>query len=210
MSRQCAEVLDRFQSLASASHSGRERHRISHSLDLLDRVIRQLGIPVTTAWTHDLIASDDLLFCGRPGTIGTRAGNFTVQNAETLLVFGSRLNIRQVSYNWSTFARHAFKIQVDVDPAELHKPTVRPDFAIQCDPRVFLEELDRQIEPRRYDLPSSTWLAWCRERVGASYPVVLPRHRHWTGRITHITFWKSYSSVSAMMTWWWSATAPPR
>ena len=60
---------------------------------------------MTTAWTHDLIASDDELFCGRPGTIGERAGNFTVQNADVLLVLGSRLNIRQVSYNWQSFAR---------------------------------------------------------------------------------------------------------
>ncbi len=41
----------------------------------------------------------------------------------SLLVLGSRLNIRQVSYNWKSFARHAVKIQVDVDEAELHKPT---------------------------------------------------------------------------------------
>jgi acetolactate synthase-1/2/3 large subunit len=90
-----------------------------------ETLIRRLGIPVTTAWTHDLIASDDPLFCGRPGTIGTRAGNFTVQNADLLLILGSRLNIRQVSYNWQAFAPRAFKIQVDIDPAELAKPTVR-------------------------------------------------------------------------------------
>ena len=55
------------------------------------RLIRKLGIPVTTAWTHDLIASDDPLFCGRQGSIGDRAGNFTVQNADVLLVLGARL-----------------------------------------------------------------------------------------------------------------------
>ena len=93
---------------------------------------------MTTAWTHDLIASDDELFCGRPGTIGERAGNFTVQNADVLLILGSRLNIRQVSYNWASFAREAFKIQVDVDAAEVKKPTIRPDLPIHCDLRVAL------------------------------------------------------------------------
>ena len=53
--------------------------RLSGALGEFEQVIRALRIPVVTAWTHDLIASDDELFCGRPGTIGERAGNFTVQ-----------------------------------------------------------------------------------------------------------------------------------
>jgi acetolactate synthase-1/2/3 large subunit len=78
--------------------------RPAGALDEFDAVIRKLRIPVVTAWTHDLIASDDVLFCGRPGTIGERAGNFTVQNSDVLLVLGSRLNIRQTSYNWASNA----------------------------------------------------------------------------------------------------------
>ena len=146
--------------------------RIAGAVDLFERVAEKLGIPVTTAWTHDLIASDHPLFCGRPGTIGERAGNFTVQNAETLLVLGSRLNIRQVSYNWQAFARCAYKIQVDVDAAELDKPTVRPDMPVHCDLRVFLEEMNRQLDDagpiggRHRD-----WLAWCKQRV-ARYSVL--------------------------------------
>ncbi len=38
---------------------------------------------------------------GRPGTIGDRGGNMVTQSADLLLVLGSRLNIRQVSYNWT-------------------------------------------------------------------------------------------------------------
>jgi acetolactate synthase-1/2/3 large subunit len=117
------------------------------------------------------------LFCGRPGTIGERAGNFTVQNADALLVLGSRLNIRQVSYNWTSFARHAFLMQVDVDAAELHKPTVRPDLAIHCDLRIFLQEMLRQLPASGYHPERHrSWLAWCRERV-ERYPVVQPKHR---------------------------------
>ena len=100
--------------------------RVADALDEFHQLVQKLQIPVTTAWTHDLIASDDPLFCGRPGTIGDRAGNFTVQNADLVLVLGSRLNIRQVSYNWQSFAPRAFKIQVDIDAAELHKPTSSP------------------------------------------------------------------------------------
>jgi acetolactate synthase-1/2/3 large subunit len=92
-----------------------------------------------------------------------------------VLVFGSRLNIRQVSYNWKDFARNAFKIQVDVDAAELQKPTVIPDLRIQCDLRFFLEECERQLDIHPVDtVKRESWLAWCRERC-RRYPAYLPQ-----------------------------------
>ena len=144
--------------------------RIAGVTDLFETVAEKLGVPVTTAWTHDTIASDHPLFCGRPGTIGDRAGNFTVQNSETLLILGSRLNIRQVSYNWQSFARAAYKIQVDVDAAELNKPTVRPDLPVHCDLRVFLEEMNRQLDGSDAGRHAE-WVRWCKQRV-AKYPVL--------------------------------------
>src|SRR6059058_4266263 len=106
--------------------------RLAGAQKIFDTVVHKIGAPVAPAWTAiDQVASDDDLYCGRTGTIGDRAGNFAVQNADLVLVIGSRLNIRQVSYNWPSFARCAFKIQVDVDEAELRKPMVRPDLGVQ-------------------------------------------------------------------------------
>ena len=151
-----------------------------------ERVTQKLGAPVAPAWTAiDLVATDDPLFCGRTGTIGDRAGNFAVQNADLVLVLGSRLNIRQVSYNWRSFAREAFVIQVDVDKWELIKPTVRPDMGIECDARVFLDELDRQLDAAHYDgVRHEGWIAWCKARV-ARYPVVEARHRVVNGSLVN-------------------------
>ena len=156
--------------------------RLAGAEAVLDRVVHRLSLPVTTAWTaHDLLDSDDPLACGRPGTVGDRAGNFTVQNADVLLVIGSRLNIRQVSYNWQAFAPDALMIQVDIDPCELAKPTVRPDLPVVADAKAFLTSLEARIEARGFDAAAhDDWLAWCRERV-KRYPVVLPRHRTCTG-----------------------------
>ncbi|MBV8864024.1 MAG: thiamine pyrophosphate-binding protein [Acidobacteriaceae bacterium] len=174
--RQCAEVITKLRAAERPVIMAGTGVRAAHALEIFEKIIRKLGIPVTTAWTHDLIASDDPLFCGRPGTIGERAGNFTVQNADVLLVLGSRLNVRQVSYNWSSFAREAFKIQVDIDPAELVKPLVRPDLPIQSDLKVFLTELGSQLDGWEPQPAHQNWLAWCRERV-ARYPVVQSKHR---------------------------------
>ncbi len=151
--------------------------RLGKALAEFDEVIRLLQIPVVTAWTHDLIASDDDLFCGRPGTIGERAGNFTVQNSDILLVLGSRLNIRQTSYNWASFARFATKIQVDVDAAELRKPLHQPDVAIHCDVKLFLAEMARQLRlAHTANAKHAEWLSFARQWK-SKYPVVQQKQR---------------------------------
>ncbi len=162
--------------------------RLAGAVDIFNEVIHKLGIPVTTAWTHDLIASDDPFFCGRPGTIGTRPGNFTVQNSDVLLILGSRLNIRQIGYTWDSFARAAYKIWVDIDPAELAKPTIRPDFPIVADAGIFLREMNRQLDESDWNADNfSAWLSWCKERQG-QYPAVLPKHQKFIGKINPYNF----------------------
>jgi len=174
---QCREVLERIRNAKRPVILAGTGVRAAHAVDEFDDLIHRLGIPVTTAWTHDVIATDDALFCGRQGTIGDRAGNFTVQNADLLLTLGSRLNVRQTSYNWQSFAPRAFKIHVDIDAAEFQKPTVRPDMAIHGDLRHFLQELLRECDRTQYR-PGlhAPWLAWCHERV-RRYPVVQGQQR---------------------------------
>jgi len=173
----CREILERIQKAKRPVILAGTGIRAAHAVDEFQSLIRELGIPVTTGWTHDTIDSDDPLFCGRPGTIGERAGNFTVQNADLVLVLGSRLNIRQTSYNWQSFAARAFKIQVDADEAEFRKPTVRPDLPVHCDLGVFLPALRSEISRVCYRSGKhAAWLGWCRERV-QRYPVVQERQR---------------------------------
>jgi acetolactate synthase I/II/III large subunit len=174
----CGELLRRLEQAERPVILAGKGIRTAGALDVFDKVIRRLGIPVATGWQAiDLLASDDPLYCGRPGDLGDRAGNFTVQNADLLLVIGCRLSIRHTSHNWNAFAHHAFKVQIDADAAELRKPTVRIDLPIQCDARLFLEELFGRIGRRGFDAARHRpWLEWCKSRV-ARYPVVLPRHR---------------------------------
>lgn len=142
--------------------------RLANSEKDLIAAIEKLQIPVTTAWTHDIIASDHPLFAGRPGTIGTRAGNFVVQNADLVIILGSRLNIRQVSYNWQSFARNAKKIWVDIDSAEFRKPYVRADVEVVADLKPFLAELRSVVLKTSWIPKHSKWVEWC-QKIKSKY-----------------------------------------
>lgn len=128
--------------------------------------------PVVTGFNaHDLLWHEHPCNIGRQGTIGDRAGNFAVQNADFLFIIGSRLTIRQLSYNWENFAPNAFKVVVDVDDAELHKPTIKADLPVHADARELLQALNELPPPAAHD----EWLQWCQQRK-ARYPVVLPEY----------------------------------
>ena len=142
--------------------------RISGAYTQFLKLIDKLNIPVVTAWNaHDLLWNEHPLYCGRPGTVGTRGGNFVAQYADLLLILGCRLNIRQISYNWENFAPAAYKIMIDIDPAELLKPTLNIDMPIHADLNAVMELLNQIAEK---NTQHTRWIDWCRN-INAKYPV---------------------------------------
>jgi acetolactate synthase-1/2/3 large subunit len=152
--------------------------RLGGAADAFTRLAERLEVPVVTGFNaHDLVPTDDPRYIGRPGTIGDRAGNFAVQNADYLVILGCRLNIRQVSYAWQHFARGAYKVMVDADAAELRKPTICIDLPVHAEAAPAIEGLLAVTDGWSPPAAHGRWLAWCRERK-ARYPVVLPGY--WT------------------------------
>lgn len=120
--------------------------RIAGAESLFLEVAHRLGIPVVVGWNGpDIIPSDDPLYVGRPGGRGDRPGNLAVQNADLILSIGSRLNIRQVGYDFKSWARDAYVIVNDIDVEELRKPSVHCDLAVHADARQLLQCLLREI-----------------------------------------------------------------
>ena len=146
--------------------------RLAGALNEFLQFVETMRVPVVTAWNaHDVMPDDHPFFCGRPGTVGTRGGNFVVQNADCLFVLGCRMNIRQISYNYKSFAPKAYKIVVDIDKRELAKPTVHVDLPIWADLKDVLSDLNKkQIESHHSD-----WLKWARA-IDLKYPAVLPEY----------------------------------
>ena len=148
--------------------------RLGDARDKFLSVIEKLQIPVVTAWNaHDLIWNEHPLYCGRPGSVGDRGGNFVVQNSDLLLVLGCRLNIRQISYNYKEFAKKAYKIVVDIDRYELQKPTVQVDMPVHANVYDFLSDMEQKMDTSL--TIHKEWLGWCKN-VHEKYPIVLPEY----------------------------------
>ena len=149
--------------------------RLSEGYEEFVKLVDKLGIPVVTAWNaHDVLWDENPFYCGRPGTVGTRGGNFVVQNSDLLLVLGCRLNIRQISYNYHDFAKKAYKIVVDIDEAELRKPTVHVDFPVHAN----VKDVMQSLLKAEYAGPTEEqkeWLGWARA-VNQKYPATLPSY----------------------------------
>jgi acetolactate synthase-1/2/3 large subunit len=151
------------------------------------QVVNKLQIPVVTAWNaNDTLAFDNPYFAGMPGTVGTRPGNFAVQNCDLLLSLGCRLNIRMIGYTHFNFAKNAYKIILDIDKRELEKPTIHPDFPIHGDVKDFLNKMlqaDYALQPKH-----QKWVKWCRNLV-KKYPAVLSSyHKENDGMINPYVF----------------------
>lgn len=147
---------------------------LSRSEEKLLAFLERFQLPVVAGFSaSDCIPYEHPLYVGRPGTIGDRAGNYAVQNADLLIILGCRLNIRQIGYSFDTFAREAYKIMVDIDAAELRKPTLHIDEPVHGDVSDFI---DRMLEQDCGEIPSyKWWIDWCIERK-RKYPVVLPEY----------------------------------
>ncbi len=137
-------------------------------------LIKKLNIPIVTAWNSiDLIHDEHPLYVGRGGNMGDRPGNFAVQNSDLILSVGCRLSIRQVGYNWKTWAREAFVIDVDIDKAELQKPTLHVDIPVHADAKDFIEAMNLKIKDKLFN--NVEWLDRCR-LWKKEYPVVQEKH----------------------------------
>lgn len=166
--------------------------RLSGGYDVFRSVMEKLNMPVVTYWNAvDLIEDDNPLYCGRAGNMGDRPGNWAIQNADLILAIGTRISIRQVGYNWQTWAREAEVIMVDIDKAEMKKPTLHVEMPVWADAKDFLTKLNKAAEG-----PVNTneeWLNTCR-RWKREYPVVLPYQWEENGHTANVYAFIRYLS----------------
>lgn len=125
----------------------------------LQAFIEQRQMPlVFAASAVDTCGSAQALSMGSVGAMGcSRAGNFAVQNADLVLVLGSRLNSLTTGPDACKFARGAQVVVVDIDAEEHRKAGVRIDHFVQADVRQLLTAL--LAGP--VHVTDAVWLAKC-------------------------------------------------
>ncbi len=171
--------------------------RLSDGYKEFREALDKLGIPVVTGWNSiDAIEDANPLYIGRGGIMGDRAGNFAVQNSDLVLAVGNRLSIRQVGYNWKTWAREAFVIMVDADPAELKKTTLHVEMPINADAKDFFAEMNKAlVAENKTVFEGSEWLEKC-AMWKKNYPVTMPKHWEEDGKYANVYAFIHYLSDS--------------
>jgi len=188
-----AKVLERIKNAKRPVIYAGNGIRIAGAFEVFRRVADKLGIAVVTGWNSiDIMEDDNPLYVGRGGIMGDRAGNFAVQNSDLVLAIGSRLSIRQVGYNYKTWAREAYVVMVDADREELKKPTLHVDMPVHADALDFLKKMDELLKEK---LPEkSEWMKQCRAWK-ANYPVVMQKHYEDNDKVNVYAFIGKMSSM---------------
>lgn len=169
--------------------------RISGGYESFKKVVELLNIPVATGWDSiDEIYDEHPLYVGRGGIMGDRAGNFAVQNSDLVFAIGNRLSIRQVGYNWKTWAREAYVIMNDVCEDEMKKPTLHVDMPVWADAKELLEKMAARLEKTGEKVfTGNDWIERC-QQWKKNYPVVLPKHYEDKNNANVYAFIKELSS----------------
>lgn len=142
------EIHGARDTLALLEDSSRPLILVGHGVRLAGaeekvlRLINQSGIPAVATWTGaDIFSHDDPKYIGNVGILGERAANWAAQNADLLLVLGSRLSIPIIGYETQLFAPRAKVIHVDIDENELNKPTLNSHSRFCEDLSAFVSEI---------------------------------------------------------------------
>lgn len=123
---------------------------ISGAMDQVREFAEKTRIPVAlTLLGIGVFPSSHPLCLGMMGMHGEAYANRAVQQADLLIALGMRFDDR-VTGNLKTYAKHAKKIHIEIDPSEIAK-NVRVDLGILGDLKSVMEQLNPRVVPGKYD-----------------------------------------------------------
>ena len=157
--------------------------------DALSKLLSFVPIPVQTTWKSiGLFGEDYRLYCGHPGIMGDRGANMILQEADLLLVIGSRLDTSLTAFSEPNFAKSAKKIIVDIDPNEIARMNMEIALSVSGDAKCFIEELCKKASKESF--PINEWNDWLErgKNLREKYPVVTKEYRSKNGKVSPYFF----------------------
>lgn len=138
--------------------------------ELIRNIAEDYQIPVLATWrAKGVFGDEEELFMGSPGIPTTRYSNYVLQNADLVIIIGTRLNPAITAYDEPHFAYQAKKVYVELEKGEIDKLSIPFDLSIQGDAGEFLETFYASRD--LYDhLDRSNWLAYC-THIKDKYPL---------------------------------------
>ena len=166
--------------------------RSSKSESKFEDFISKTSIPVTYAGSAtDIYADNNQLSIGSVGIMGcTRAGNFTVQNADLLIVFGCRLSSMTTGPEVSKFAREAKIIVVDIDKIEHTKSCLKIDKLVIADVSRIIDKLNSE----KIKLANKEWIDKC-----LHWKHIFPRCEEYNNKSNKVDLYQLSDSLSKTM-----------
>ena len=123
---------------------------ISKTVDKFKKFIKIHKVPYVVSFFGSDLGND---YIGKVGLIGTRSGNFAIQNADLILCLGCRLSKSITGYNRELFARESTVVYVDLDDTEHDIEDKKVDMKIKCDLQTFFN-----INTLSFSNLSSNWI----------------------------------------------------
>ena len=149
------ELLDRIEVLLS--NSQRPLVIVGNGIrSAQTNFLSWISIPFVSTWAAlDIAPCEHPFRVGHHGVYGERVANFAVQNADLLIILGSRMDTRQTGGDLTLCSRASKRIMVDIDGEEMRKLGER-GFTIDVPLQRTAESF---IQAVRLPIPSPAWLS---------------------------------------------------
>lgn len=126
----------------------------------LSEWLNATGVPFVASWAGlSAFPHSHPCFVGQIGVYGNRGANFVLQNADAVIVLGSRLDNRQRSGNATNFAIEAMVHVLDVDSEEIKKYGGGRYSGTVLDLKALPDVLGKLARPRLFE----TWTSYVAE-----------------------------------------------
>jgi acetolactate synthase-1/2/3 large subunit len=151
--------------------------RIANVIPQFVEMVEKLNVPVVfSRLGQDIMPFSHKNCFGHGGMKGMALTGPIMKGCDLVISIGSRLSVPFIGEKLDAFANAAKIVMVDIDEAELKKPTIKIDVACCADAKIFIQKLRQRLNGEK--LPNfQPWLKTC-QNLKHKLPLVTPDIKH--------------------------------